>query len=99
MSNSLRPQGLQPARLLGLWDFPGKNIGVGCHFLLQGIFLTQGLNLSLLYFQAGSLTLSYQGGLWVAGRRQSIAGNNMTKILIPLVCMHVFLTTAIFKYL
>ena len=30
------------------WDFPGKNTGVGCHFLLQGIFLTQGLNLGLL---------------------------------------------------
>ena len=26
------------------WDFPGKNTGLGCHFLLQGIFLTQGLN-------------------------------------------------------
>ena len=25
-----------------LWDFPGKNTGMGCHFLLQGIFLTQG---------------------------------------------------------
>ena len=30
-------------RLLCLWDFPGKNTGVGCHFLLQGIFLSQGL--------------------------------------------------------
>ena len=29
-------------------DFPGKNTRVGCHVLLQGIFLTQGLNLSLL---------------------------------------------------
>ena len=29
------------------WDFPGKNTGVGCHFLLQGIFLTQGLDLHL----------------------------------------------------
>ena len=29
--------------------FPGKNMGVGCHFLLQGIFLTQGLNLDLLH--------------------------------------------------
>ena len=28
---------LQPARLLCPWDFPGKNTGVGCHFLLQGI--------------------------------------------------------------
>ena len=30
--------------LLYSWDFPGKNTGVGCHFLLQGIFPTQGLN-------------------------------------------------------
>ena len=37
------PHGLQPSRLLCLWDSPGKNIGVGCHFLLLGIFLTQGL--------------------------------------------------------
>ena len=35
-------------RLLRLWDFPGKNIGVGCHLLLQVIFLTQGLNTGLL---------------------------------------------------
>ena len=31
-----------------VWDFPGKNIGVSCHFLLQGIFPTQGLNHLLL---------------------------------------------------
>ena len=30
------------------WDFPGKNTGVGCHFLLQMIFSTQGLNLGQL---------------------------------------------------
>ena len=41
--------GLQPARLLCPWDFPGKNAGVGFHFLLQGIFPTQGLNLCLLH--------------------------------------------------
>ena len=33
--------------LLCPWSFPGKNTGVGCHFLLQGIYLTQGLNSSL----------------------------------------------------
>ena len=44
-----------------LWDFPGKNTGVGCHFLLHGIFLTQGSNLCLLHWQVGSLPLSYQG--------------------------------------
>ena len=37
VSSSLQPHGLQPARLLSLRDFPGKNTGVGCHFLLQGI--------------------------------------------------------------
>ena len=36
------------ARLLCPWDFPGKNTGVGGHFLLQGIFPTQGLNPHLL---------------------------------------------------
>ena len=34
--------GLQPARLLCPWHFPGKDTRVGCHSLLQGIFLTQG---------------------------------------------------------
>ena len=48
LSDSLWSHGLQPVRLLCLWDSPGKNAGVGCHFLLQGIFLTQGLNPRLL---------------------------------------------------
>ena len=36
MSDALRPHGLRPTRLLCPWDSPGKNTGVGCHFLLQG---------------------------------------------------------------
>ena len=44
----LDPHGLQPPRLLCPWDSPGKNTGVGCHALLQGIFLTQGPNRSLM---------------------------------------------------
>ena len=60
MSDSLQPHGLQPARLLCPWNFPGKNTGVHCHSLLQGIFLAQGLNLSLLHWQADSLPLRYQ---------------------------------------
>ena len=35
MSDSVRPQRRQPARLPHPWDSPGKNTGVGCHFLLQ----------------------------------------------------------------
>ena len=41
--------GLWPARLLCPWDSPGKNTGVGCQFLPQGIFPTQGSNLGLLH--------------------------------------------------
>ena len=44
VSDSSRPHGLQPTRLLSPWNFPGKSTGAGCHFLLQGIFLTQGSN-------------------------------------------------------
>ena len=60
VSDSLWPSGLQPSRLLCPWGSSGKNTGVGCHALLQGIFLTQGLNLRLfrlLHWQAGSLSL------------------------------------------
>ena len=34
VSDSVRPHGLQPTRLLRPWDFPGKSTGVGCHCLL-----------------------------------------------------------------
>ena len=47
-SDSVQPSGLQPTRLFCPWDSPDKNIGVGCHALLQGIFPTQGLNPGLL---------------------------------------------------
>ena len=58
MPNSLQPRGLYPTRLLCPWDFSGKNAGVGCHFLLQGIFPNQGSNLHLLHWQVDSLLLS-----------------------------------------
>ena len=48
LSRSARPHGLQPARLLCPWDSPSKNTGEGCHFLLQGNFPTQGLNVHFL---------------------------------------------------
>ena len=49
MSDSWRPHRLWPTRLLCSWDSPSKNTGMGCHFLPQGIFLTQGSNLGLLH--------------------------------------------------
>ena len=51
-------------RLRCPWDSPGKSTGEGCHFLLQGICPTQGLNLCLLHllhWQAGSLSLHRPG--------------------------------------
>ena len=48
-------------RLLCLWDSPGKNTGLGCHFLLQGIFPTQELNPCLLHWQVDSSPLSHLG--------------------------------------
>ena len=61
VSNALQPHGLQHARLLCLWNSPGKNTGVGCHFLLQGIFQTQGSNLGLLKLRQILYHLSHQG--------------------------------------
>ena len=37
MSNSVRPHRRQPTRLPSPWDSPGKNTGVGCHFLRQSM--------------------------------------------------------------
>ena len=48
-------QALQP------WDFPGKNTGVGCHFLLQEIFQTQGLNPCLPHCRQMLYRLNHQG--------------------------------------
>ena len=42
VSDSLRPHWLQPTRLLRPWDSPGKNIGMGCLFLLQSTCLNCG---------------------------------------------------------
>ena len=64
MSDSLRPCGLQPARLLCPRDALGKNTGVGSHALLPGNFPTQGSNsrlLRLLHWQMDSSPLHHLG--------------------------------------
>ena len=71
MSDSLRPHRLQLTRLLSSWDFPGMNTGVGCHFLLQGIFPTQGSNLGLPHCRQTLYCPSYQGS--------QKKGNNLPK--------------------
>ena len=68
VSNFLQPHGVWPAKLLCPWDFPGKNTGENCYFLLQGIFPTQGLNLHFLHWQADSLPLVASGKPFTAMR-------------------------------
>ena len=63
-----------------IWDSPGKNTGVGCHVLLQGIFPTQGSNphlLHLLPWQAGSLTTST---IWEAQGKRFINNSHFYQI-------------------
>ena len=80
---SLQPHGLKPTKLLCPQDSPGKNTGVGCHFLLQGIFRTQGSNmrlLRLLHCRQVLYRLSHQGSPKVAIQFSSVAQ------LCPTVC-------------
>ena len=87
-SDFLRLLGLQPSRLLSPWDSPGKNTGMGGHFLLQGIFPTQGLKLHLshlLHWEVDSLPLRTRG--WKHYRRVKKAlaqelGREVFKILV-----------------
>ena len=61
VSNPLQPHGLYPARLLCPWNSPDNNTEVYCHSLLQGIFLTQGLNSGLLHCRWILYRLNHQG--------------------------------------
>ena len=64
-SDSWRSHGLWPARFLCPWNFPGKNTGVGCGSLLQGIVLTRESNPGLLHCRRVVYCLSQQGSpLW-----------------------------------
>ena len=58
---SLQTRGVKSIRFLRPWDFSGKNTGVACHALLQGIFPILGSQLCLLRWQADSLPLHHQG--------------------------------------
>ena len=74
VTQSLRPRGLQSARLLCPWDSPGKNPALGCYALLQGIFLTQGSNPRLLCCRWTVYRLSHQGKpqIMLTGLKQNL---------------------------
>ena len=64
---SMHPMDLYPVRLLCPWNSPGKNTRVGFHFLLQGIFPTQGSNLGLWHYRQILYHLSHQGSPMESG--------------------------------
>ena len=70
----LDPQGLWPDRLLCPWNSPGKNTGVGCHFLLQGILPTQELNPSFLHCRTEENGSDGKASAYSAGDLGSIPG-------------------------
>ena len=85
-SNSFQPPGLQHARLLCPWDCPGKNTGVGCHALLQGIFPTQGLNPGQILYH-----VSHQGSPFLHVKTQQKDWNLWTRkeaVTKHCICQH-----------
>ena len=76
---ALRPHGPQPIRLFCPGDSPGKNPGVGCHFLLQASNVRL---LHLLHWQAGSLSLvqTHPCGQLHASLRQEVGGTRHTAV-------------------
>ena len=71
MSDSVRPHRLQPTRLHGPWDSPGKNTGVGCHFLLQCMKVkSETKSLSRVRLLATPWTAAYQAPLSMGFSRQ-----------------------------
>ena len=68
-------------RLLCPWNSPGKNTRLGCHFLLQEIFLTQGLNLGLLHCRHILYHLIHQGSpCWPLGLDKFFLGERSTEL-------------------
>ena len=93
-SDSLQPHGPQPTRVLCPWDFPGKNTGVGCHALLQGIFLTQGSNPHLFclpHWQADSLPLAPPGEPYLGYTEQLKSRDENEEQKVGKLCGHLLL--------
>ena len=100
MPDSLRPHGLQPTRHLCPWDFPGKDTGVGFHFLLQGIFPTQGSNPGLLYCRQILYQLSYKGSprRKKKKKQQNTRKTSISASLTMLKSLTVWITTTCGKF-
>ena len=99
------PRGLYPTRLLCPWDFPDKNIGVGCHFLLQGSFSTQGLNphsflccsvAKLVHFFVTAWTAAHQALLKLKSIKSVMPSNHLIFYQPRLLLPTIFLSIRVF---
>ena len=94
VSDSLWPHGLWPTRLLRPWDSPGKNTGVSCHTLLQGIFLTQEIESTSLESPALEDRFFITSTTWEASNRHVSSSKSWlcqayTENLVSLYIKHV----------
>ena len=94
---TLRPHGRQPARLLRPWNSPGKNTGVGCHFLLQGIFSTQGSNVGLPHGGQILYCLSHQRGPSIKEKRFKMAKHLLTALEVSFGHTHTLQAFSLFQ--
>ena len=90
--DSLQSHGLQPTRLLCPWDFPSKDTGVDCHFLLQGIFPTQGSNPGLPHCWRILYQLSHRGIPNTVVCWLTFLGVILFKLLISFLCLAAFVS-------
>ena len=82
MSDSLRPHGLQPGRLLRPWNSPSKNTGLGCHALLRGDLPNPGIKPASLTSPALAGEFFTTGATWEAHTHTHIY------LHVVSVCMH-----------
>ena len=88
MSDSVRPHRRQPTRLRRPWDSPGKNTGVGCHFLLQQPTAGQNqLTQSLLYNKILNISHFYWLLYWKKNTKYNITYMWESKILHKWTCL------------
>ena len=97
MSDSVQPHRRQPTKLPHPWDSPSKNTGVSCHFLLQGIFPTQGSNLGLPPCRQTLYHLSYWESPIKFSYQKLLINPHLTEhhwISIGLGCISSFVTSS-----
>ena len=97
VSDSVGSHGLEPTRLLHPWDFSGKSTGVGCHFLLLGLFLTQWIKLMSPVSPALAGGFFYHWATWIVSL--SPASFCTPKPNLPVTHSISWLPTFAFQYL